>query len=118
MKICPECRAEYEESVNVCVDCNVELISPEEFKVLEENYSDWKVVFNTPELYEAEMITTILKSANIECVILDQKDSAFPLGGKMGVIKVLVKKSDYEDAINIIKNSSSESIGESEGESE
>ncbi len=110
MKICPNCRAEYEDTINVCADCEVELISSEDFKLLEENYIDWEVVYTTPELYEAEMVKTNLESANIDCVILDQKDSSFPLGGEMGVLKVLVRKSDFEEALQIIKNSSNPEI--------
>jgi hypothetical protein len=103
MKICPECGAEYENSVQVCSDCNVELITKSEYEKLNMKYSDWEEVFSSPHLYEAEMVKTNLESAGIDAVIFDQKDSSFPLGGELGEIKVLVPQDKVEEALLIIE---------------
>lgn len=103
MKICPNCGAEYENSVQVCSDCNVTLIIKSEYENLTMQYSDWKEVFASPHLYEAEMVKTNLESAGIDAVIFDQKDSSFPLGGELGEIKVLVPQDKVEEALLIIE---------------
>lgn len=103
MKICPDCGAEYENSAQICSDCNVELITKSEYEKLKREYSDWEEVFSSPHLYEAEMVKTNLESAGIDAVIFDQKDSSFPLGGELGEIKVLVPKDKVEEALLIIE---------------
>ncbi|MCR4416876.1 MAG: DUF2007 domain-containing protein [Ignavibacteria bacterium] len=116
MKICPNCASEYEDSVNICSDCNVELVSKEEYEKLESKYSDWEEVFSSPQHYEAEMVKTNLESAGIEAMIFDQKDSSFPLGGELGEIKVFVPKDKVEDARLIIEKLESQTEGEEESE--
>ncbi len=103
MKICPNCGAEYKNSVTVCADCDVELISKEKMNEIQKKYKDWEEVFSSPQLYEAEMVKTNLESAGIECMILDKKDSSFPLGGELGEIKVMVPKYRVEEALLIIE---------------
>lgn len=103
MKVCPNCGYEYEDAVEICSDCNIELETKKEFEEAEKKYSDWEEVFSTPQLYEAEMIKTNLESAGLECLILDQKDTSFPLGGELGEIKVLVPKYRLEEAKQIIE---------------
>lgn len=117
MKICPECNAEYEDTVNLCSDCGVQLIEKPVFEEVEEKYKDWEIVYSTPQLYEAEMVRTNLETAGIESVILEQKDSSFPLGGELGEIKVLVPKYRVKEAmilLNKIENQTDENSEESE----
>jgi len=109
MKVCPNCGAEYEDSVQVCSDCNVELVSKEELESLESKYSDWEEVFSSPQQYEAEMVKTNLESAGIEAIVFDKKDSSFPLGGELGEIKVYVPKDKVEEAKTIIEKLESQS---------
>jgi len=103
MKVCPNCKAEYEDTVQICSDCNVELISSEELENVELKYSDWEVVFSSPQQYEAEMVKTNLESAGIEAIVFDKKDSSFPLGGELGEFKVYVPKDRVEEAKMIIE---------------
>ncbi|MGB9663892.1 MAG: DUF2007 domain-containing protein [Ignavibacteria bacterium] len=103
MKVCPKCGAEYEDSIQICFDCNVKLITQSEYEKLKMEYTDWEEVFSSPYLYEAEMVKTNLESAGIDAVIFDQKDSSFPLGGELGEIKVLVPKDKVEEALLIIE---------------
>jgi hypothetical protein len=103
MKICPNCGFEYKDSVEVCADCGTTLIPKSEYQKISKKYKDWEIVFSTPQLYEAEMVKTNLESAGIESVILEQKDTSFPLGGELGEIKVLVPKFRVEEALMIIE---------------
>lgn len=117
MKICPKCGFEYEDSVEYCSDCGAELVLKEESEKLEEKYKNWVEVFSTPQLYEAEMVKTNLETVGIESVILEQKDTSFPLGGELGEIKVLVPEYREEEArmiINKIANQKEEDLEDNE----
>ena len=100
--ICPSCEAEYVDGVLICTDCEVELISKEEFELNLVHHEDWTSIYSTDVRYEAEMMKANLLGANIESIILSQKDKNFPATGDLAVIKLLVKKGDVEDAKNII----------------
>lgn len=100
--ICPNCEAEYVEGITVCADCGTELITKEDFELNLIHHEDWTSVYSTDVIYEAEMIKANLDGANIESVILSQKDKNFPAWGDLSVIKILVKKEDAEDSKKII----------------
>lgn len=102
--ICPNCEYEYVKDIKVCPDCNKELIAVEEFEGNLVHHSDWIVLFNCEMAYEAEMLKSNLEGANIETLVLNQKDRNFPADGDLSVIKVLVKKSDAEVAVSILKD--------------
>ncbi len=102
--ICPKCESEYLEGIKLCADCGTELISIEEFEMNLVHHEDWTSIYSTDVMYEAEMIKANLSGADIEAVILSQKDKSFPATGDLSVIKVLVKKEDAEDAKNIISD--------------
>lgn len=104
MKVCPNCGLEYKSSVMVCPDCNVKLITKKEKKELDKKYKDWEIVYSTNNLYEAKMIKANLESVSIECMILNQRDSAFQVDGDLSVIKVLVPKYRVSEALEIIEN--------------
>ncbi len=116
MKVCPKCGAEYEDIVNICSDCDAELVSKEELDRVEIKYSDWEEVFSSPQHYEAEMVKTNLESAGIEAVVFDKKDSSFPLGGELGEIKVYVPKDKVEEALLIIGKIESQTGDEEDNE--
>jgi hypothetical protein len=102
--ICPKCEAEYVESITICSDCGKELITNEDFELNLVHHEDWTPVFSTDVRYEAEMIKANLSGANIESIILSQKDKNFPAAGDLSVIKLLVKKEDAEDSLKIISD--------------
>ena len=61
--------------------------------------NDWVVIFETGQLYRAELVKSLLNDNNVEAVIL-KKDSSF----KIGAIEVMVKKEDKGKAAAIIKS--------------
>lgn len=62
--------------------------------------NDWGVIFETDQLYQAELVKNLLHDNNIEAVILNQKDSSF----KIGAVEVMVKEEDKGKAAAIIKS--------------
>ncbi len=62
------------------------------------------MVFVTYAPLEAEMIKDLLESGDIPTVIRSSKVSPYPVSvGKMGEIKILVRKEDKEIAEKVIK---------------
>ncbi|MCX7798527.1 MAG: DUF2007 domain-containing protein [Melioribacter sp.] len=102
--ICPNCEYEYVEGIDVCPDCGTQLIPKEEFEGNLVHPSDWIVVYTCSEYYEAEMLKTNLESAGIEVLVLSQKDRNYPTVGNLSIVKLLVKKTDQEDALEIIRD--------------
>lgn len=64
----------------------------------------WIVVYVCDQVYEAEMLKANLRGAGIDSIILTQKDSSYPMPGNLSIVKLLVKRSDYQTALDIIKN--------------
>lgn len=102
--ICPNCEYEYIDGITVCPDCGTQLIPQEDFEGSLIHPSDWIVIYTCSEYYEAEMLKTNLESAEIETLILSQKDKNFPAVGNLSLIKLLVKKTDQENALEIIND--------------
>ncbi len=103
MLVCPECGYEYRDSAEICPECNVALIPKKEKEKRDAVYKNWEVVFTAADLYEAEMVKANLESADIEAVILDQKDKSFNVAGDLSVIKIMVPKHRVDDARAIIE---------------
>jgi len=100
--ICPNCEYEYVDGVEICPDCETQLIPLEEYEGNLVTPKDWVIVYTCSEDYEAEMLKTNLESAEIETLVWSQKDRNFPASGDLSVVKVLVKKKDAENATEII----------------
>lgn len=67
---------------------------------------DWVQILVTYDPLEAEMIKDLLESGGIPVVLRSSKVSPYPVNiGKMGEIKVLVRKEDKETAEDVIKGS-------------
>ena len=41
---------------------------------------NWEVIYSTNQLYEAEMVKEMMTDHEIECVIMNKKDSAYGFG--------------------------------------
>lgn len=61
---------------------------------------NWVTVFETDQLYLAEMVKGVLYENNIDAVLLSHKDSSYPM---LGSIQILVNPNDQEKAAEIIK---------------
>lgn len=116
--ICPRCEMEYVESITTCIDCNTELVTVEDFEGNLIHHSDWAILYTTDYAYEAEMYKANLESAGIEVNILGQKDKSFPIPGDLSVIKLLIKKSDINAALEIIRDIETRKVDETAEESE
>lgn len=66
--------------------------------------NDWIAIYVTSQLYQAEMIKSILEENDITAVIMNQKDSSY----KIGSITVMVNKMNAEKAAKIIKSDNCE----------
>lgn len=107
--ICLKCEAEYIDGITVCPDCNTELITKKDFEGHLIHPDDWVIVYSCAEDLEADMLKSNLEGANIEVLLLNQNDHNFPVIGNLSVIKVLVQKTDAQDASAIINDINSTS---------
>ena len=65
---------------------------------------EWVEVLVTYDPVEAEIVKDLLESGGIPAVLRSSKVTPYPVNiGKMGEIKVLVKKEDKEAAEEVIK---------------
>ena len=65
---------------------------------------NWVEVFVTYDNIEAEIIKDLLESGGIPVVLRSSKVTPYPVNiGKMGEIKVLVRKEDKEAAYKVIQ---------------
>ena len=66
--------------------------------------TEWVEVFFTYDDVEAGIVKDILESGSIEVVVDSKKVTPYPVSiGGMGEIRLLVKKSEIDNAENIIK---------------
>jgi len=84
MKYCPQCGAEYHQKIGVCADCDVELISQQEFEKHREEeerfHEETKTmvkVFTVKDSFEADVITRELEKEGIPVLIRSFKDTAY-----------------------------------------
>lgn len=66
---------------------------------------NWVSVFVTDQICQAELIKGILNENDIDAVLLNQKDSSYPM---LGSIQIMVNQNDKEKAEQIIKSINSE----------
>jgi hypothetical protein len=67
---------------------------------------EWVEVLVTYNPVEAEIVKDLLESGGIPAVLRSSKVTPYPVNiGKMGEIKVLVRKEDKETAEEVIKGS-------------
>lgn len=61
---------------------------------------DWKRVFLSGEIYQAEIAKELLNNNDIDAVILNQRDSSLT---SFGNVEVYVNEKDEDKAIEILK---------------
>ena len=65
---------------------------------------DWEEILFTYDDIEAEIVKDLLESENIQVVVNSMKISPYPVSiGRMGEIKLLVKKDDLSKAEKVIQ---------------
>lgn len=62
---------------------------------------NWTSVFVTDQICQAELVKGILSENDIDAVLLNQKDSSYPM---LGIIQIMVNQNDKEKAEEIIKS--------------
>jgi hypothetical protein len=71
--------------------------------------NDWVEILITFDPLEAEMIKDLLESGGIDVVLRSSKVSPYPVNiGKIGEIKILVRKDDQEAAKEVLQQDSRE----------
>ena len=66
---------------------------------------EWVKVLITYDPLEAEIVKDLLESGGVPVILRSSKVSPYPVNvGKMGEIKLLVKKEDKETAEEVIKS--------------
>ncbi len=102
--ICPKCECEYVNGVKVCSDCGIDLIPVEDFEGHLVHPKDWVIVYTCDEPYQAEMLKANLAGAEIESLIISQKDRSYPGVGDLAVVKLLVQKKNVQETVAIIRD--------------
>lgn len=104
MPVCPNCKYEYIEGIVICPDCNTPLVNASELKKYPElSEEDWVLVYTSFSEIDVDMLRENLESAGIAASVLSQKDSSFPAPGDLSVVKLMVKKSDVQSALEFIQ---------------
>lgn len=63
--------------------------------------NNWISIFETDQLYKAELVKGVLCDNGVEAVILNQKDSSY---NTFGTIQVMVSRDHKDQAGEIIKS--------------
>jgi hypothetical protein len=64
----------------------------------------WTVAYVTYDSIEAEIIKDLLESGGIDSVIRSDKVSPYPVNvGKMGEVKIFVRETDKDAAVEMIE---------------
>ncbi len=61
---------------------------------------DFVLVYSTAEQFQAEIAQEILAENDVQCILLNQRDSSFP---SVGSLEIYVHKNDLELALDILK---------------
>ncbi|MFA7287949.1 MAG: DUF2007 domain-containing protein [Melioribacteraceae bacterium] len=114
--ICPNCESEYIDGIITCADCGIELIPEKEFEGNLITPADWVIAFTSMDPIEVDMLKANLEGADIECLILSQKDSSYNISNSnFSLVKLLVKKSDAKTAAEIINDINDRAEEDEEG---
>ncbi|MDO9576280.1 MAG: DUF2007 domain-containing protein [Candidatus Cloacimonadales bacterium] len=103
---CPKCKSEFEEGIQVCPECDVNLV-----EVLpEEDYLEFVKVFESSDPNLTVIIKSVLDDAGIKYFVPgDNMQSilgakfAFAFGADIGNAQFLVSKEDEAIALELLK---------------
>ena len=101
MKYCPECKCEYEENIEVCADCKVQLVDklPEEPAM---EYIKYKEVLTTFSPSDVAFIKSLLDSTDIRYYMRDENFLyTQPLAQPVGV---MIDEEQFDDAKELLKD--------------
>ena len=62
---------------------------------------DWVCVYHTGEDFQAEIAKEILENEEIQCVVINERDSSFP---SVGDIEIMVHKDFEKKAVELLKD--------------
>ena len=86
MKYCPECEAEYFDTVEICADCEVRLISEQEYHRIKEEEERLKEILKTETFvpiltvenqFQVDRVKEILVDSGIPVLIKEFHDTAY-----------------------------------------
>lgn len=104
MPYCPKCKAEYQDDVNTCTDCGVELVDalPEDFDP--EADANYVKIYTLPGDVYAQMVKEALHNEGITCILKgDVVGSSLLVHGSEGTqTDVYVQQKDQERAKEIL----------------
>jgi hypothetical protein len=114
MKYCPECRSEFQDWVEKCVDCGADLVDtppppkPGHPKNNEPTREPLVAIASYKNNIEAELNKGILEAEGIDCITTNI-DDRYVTGKASGFsnyfgISLLVRKSDAENALEILNS--------------
>ena len=103
MPFCPECKAEYRTEIQMCPECQVELVPEQSLEDVVE-YVDWEVVRDVPSEMVGNLIQGVLEAEGIEALVRPHEIGA--LGGarlqpEWGEVRV--HRDDLERAKQIVE---------------
>lgn len=105
MPICPNCNYEYYEGIAICPDCNLPLVEEKDLPKFEElSEKDWVLIYTSTNELEVGMYRGILESSGLEVSVLSQTDHNFPAPGDLSIVKLFVRKSDVQQALNFLQD--------------
>jgi len=61
-------------------------------------YNNWKKIYSSSSNYEVELLAAVLKENNIDCVVVNQKDSMYLIGD----VELFVEQENELKALEIL----------------
>ncbi|MFA5857653.1 MAG: DUF2007 domain-containing protein [Elusimicrobiota bacterium] len=119
---CPKCRKQFKESIGICSDCGCSLVKIFDYESVVDKTDSVKI-FTTTIFHEAVFVESLLKSNDIECVVLGGNTSFFTFSDMQSPINIMVEEKNrlkaqkvidqyYEDLKNQPRNDKAEDCKE------